>query len=375
MDINRNNYEAFLLDLLEGRLSFEEEQKLNDFLKHHPEHVVDLPYVDLFSLEINHVSFPGKDQLRKDFPGSDSRLSEDNFDLFSIARMEGDLSPQQEEEHRSMVNRDESRLEEWSTWQNTRLVPKQIQYPGKKNLKRKKAVKSRVLWLSVLSVAATLTLLLILLRMDPVSSGPELSVYSPEESLPAQNPPIVIQEAPEEAVEEAPVLPVEEAPVAALEEAPVAALEEAPAEVNIPEPKLSQESPAVLSDASIHVTTEEPEPRPLRIAGQLSSNSELIAGSSSDRIEPLQTPPVSPNLTSLSVAQIAELDRQDLFDEFTEEHNISLMSVANAGIKGLNKLTGSDISLLASKDEEGEVSGFRLKSKRFSVTRPLNREE
>ena len=367
MDINRNNYEAFLLDLLEGRLSFEEEQKLNDFLKHHPEHVVDLPDVDLFSLEINHVSFPGKDQLRKDFPGSDSRLSEDNFDLFSIARMEGDLSPQQEEEHRSMVNRDESRLEEWSTWQNTRLVPKQIQYPGKKNLKRKKAVKSRVLWLSVLSVAATLTLLLILLRMDPVSSGPELSVYSPEESLPAQNPPIVIQEAPEEAVEEAPVLPVEEAPVAALEEAP--------AEVNIPEPKLSQESPAVLSDASIQVTTEEPEPRPLRITGQLSSNSELIAGSSSDRIEPLQTPPVSPNLTSLSVAQIAELDRQDLFDEFTEEHNISLMSVANAGIKGLNKLTGSDISLLASKDEEGEVSGFRLKSKRFSVTRPLNREE
>ena len=160
-----------------------------------------------------------------------------------------------------------------------------------------------------------------------------------------------------------------------IQEAPVAAVEEAPAEVNKPEPKLNQESFAELSDASIHITPGEPEPRPLRIAEQLSGNSELIAISSSDRIEPLNIPPVSPNLTSLSVAQIAELDRQDLFDAFTEEHNISLMSVANAGIKGINILTGSDISLLASKDEEGEVSGFRLKSKRFSVTRPLGREE
>ena len=72
---------------------------------------------------------------------------------------------------------------------------------------------------------------------------------------------------------------------------------------------------------------------------------------------------------------MADMDRRELFEEFTQEHNISLMSVANAGIKGINKLTGSDISLLASRDEEGDISGFRLKSKRFSVTSPLGREE
>jgi hypothetical protein len=367
MDINRNNYEAFLLDLLEGRLSFKEGQALNEFLKNHPEHVVDLPDVDLFRLEINHVSFPGKDQLRKEIPGSDSHMSVANFDLFSIARMEGDLSPQQEEGHRSMVSQDKSRLEEWSTWQKTRLVPEQIKFPGKMNLKRKKTVKSRILWLSILSTAATLTLLLILLRSDPVSSGPELSVYSPEESSPAQEPPIVMQEAP--------VAIVEETPEAAVTEAPQAMPEEASAELNITEPRKEQESLASLTESSPQIAIEEPEPRPLRIAEQLSGNSELIANGSSDLIEPIQTPPVSSNLASLSVSQIAELDRKDLFDEFTEEHNISLMTVANAGIKGINKLTGSDISLLASKDEEGEVTGFRLKSKRFSVTRPLGREE
>jgi hypothetical protein len=30
---------------------------------------------------------------------------------------------------------------------------------------------------------------------------------------------------------------------------------------------------------------------------------------------------------------------------------------------------------MASKDEEGEVSGFQLKSKRFSFARPLDRDE
>ena len=75
------------------------------------------------------------------------------------------------------------------------------------------------------------------------------------------------------------------------------------------------------------------------------------------------------------MAQLAEMDRQTLIRDFAEEHNISLMSVANVGIKGINKLTGSDISLLASRDEEGEVSGFQFKSKRLSISSPISHKE
>ena len=357
MDINRNNYEAFLLDLLEGRLSVEEERELNEFLKNHPEHVVDLPDIDLVSLEKPRLTYALRDQLKKELPTEDTRISAANFDLFSIARMEGDLSSQQEEEHRYMVSVDDRRLEEWSAWQNTRLVPEHIPFPEKMKLRRNKTVKGRVLWLSVLSVAATLTLVLILLRTDPVLPGPNLSVLSPEEVLPTQKQPIAVPET--RLYEKEPLL---------------VAQEEVAVAVNKPVPEKMQETLTELNDPSIQIEPESIELRPLKIAGQLSASPDLAA-SSSDRIEPLQIPPVSSNLTSLSMAQIAELDRQELFDEFTEEHNISLMSVANAGIKGINKITGSDISLLASKDEEGEVSGFRLKSKRFSVTSPLGREE
>jgi hypothetical protein len=366
MDINRNNYEAFLLDLLEGRLSVEEERELNEFLKHHPEHVMDLPDTELWRLEKSHVSFPARDRLKKEFPVADTRLSVANFDLFSIARMEGDLTPQQEEEHRSMVSRDQRKEEEWSVWQKARLVPEKIQFHGKKSLKRKRAVKSRVVWLSAISAAATVALLVTLFRIDPVVHGPELSIATSEEPSNSEEPLTVVQEEP--------LVEIREEPLAKIREE-TAVAEKNPAMFSIKKAYVRQESPFGLTDSSNLVKPEMVEPRSLRIAEHLSGTSELVDRSTSDRIEPFHIPRVSPNLASLSVAQIAELDLQELFDDYTEEHNISLMSAANAGIRGINKLTGSDISLLASRDEEGDISGFRLKSKRFSVTRPLNREE
>jgi hypothetical protein len=69
------------------------------------------------------------------------------------------------------------------------------------------------------------------------------------------------------------------------------------------------------------------------------------------------------------------MELSDIVETYTEENNISIWSIANAGIKGINKIVGSDISLLASRDEEGDVSGFQLKSRRFSLTRPLDQQE
>jgi hypothetical protein len=147
----------------------------------------------------------------------------------------------------------------------------------------------------------------------------------------------------------------------------------------MPDKKVSsrpaEQSPKQAKEEFREVDQELLKPRPIRIAQTMSPSSAMLSLSTSDRIEPLPVDPVSANLSSLSLSQIAELDRRKLFEDFTEENNISLLSVANAGIKGINRLTGSEISLLASRDEEGEISGFRLKSKRFSVTSPLSRQE
>ncbi len=94
-----------------------------------------------------------------------------------------------------------------------------------------------------------------------------------------------------------------------------------------------------------------------------------------DKIESLNVPQVPIHMSSLSVAQLSELGLQEVIENYAEEKDFSLWKVAKAGIKGINKLVGSDISLMASRDDEGDVSGYQLKGKRFSLTRPLARED
>jgi hypothetical protein len=264
---------------------------------------------------------------------------------------------------------------EWRAWQKARLVPEQIQFLGKKSLKRKKAVKGRVIWMSALSAAAALALLIVLLRMDPVVPGPDLSIATSEETLTSRELSTEIQdEQPTVIQDEQPAVVQEESPVAVKEREAVSVkkVQKRDAELVTERSQVPSEGLSDPPDSGLQV---EPEPRPIRMAGNLSSTSELLAKSKPDQIDRIHIPTVSPKLASLSLGQIAAMDRKELFEDFTEEHDISLMSVANAGIKGINKLTGSDISLMASRDEEGDVSGFRLKSKRFSLTRPLGREE
>ena len=233
----------------------------------------------------------------------------------------------------------------------------------------------RVLWLTLLSTAATLTLLFIVLRMNPLGSGPELSETDSAATPFYQEQAAAIPEAPLTEPEQLPVEKMEESSTARLAEASAAVPEESTKNALIEEPVNMQESIAGQNDSPVAIVSDASSPRPLRIAEQLSVHPDLAGIQSADRIEPLPVSPVTPKLTSLSVMQMAEMDRQEFFQEFTEEHNISLMSVANAGIKGINKLTGSEISLLASRDDEGDVSGFRLKSKRLSVTSPLGRKD
>ena len=383
MEIHKHNYEAFLLDLLEGRLSAAEEQKLRTFLDEHPELVAEMPDVELLSLEQPLIRYPESERLKKELPSVESILTEANFDMFSVARMEGDLTPVQEQEHKDMVLRDDEKRKEWHTWEKTRLAPMHIPYPGKNSLKRKKAARSRMIWMGGLAAAASLALILILLRLDPAM--PELAVSETEAALSGQS-----ADAPQDTPFPAQLPDAIEDPSSTAEatspgivnsreehvapsgaeprESPVLAqnhLEEI-----IPEVLPAQSDDGQLTGQPLEIPY-----RPLGIAERLEHHPEMFATAAMDQIQSLSLPTVSPKLVSLSVGQLASMDRRELFEEFTQEHNISLLSVANAGIKGINRLTGSDISLMASRDDQGDVSGFSLRSRRFSWTSPVGRDE
>jgi len=362
MKIDRHNYEAFLLDQLEGKLSVEEQQELEEFLLLNPDCSSELMQLEPFVLEPEELPFPQSQILRKEFPHEATVLSEHNFDMFSIARMEGDLSIQQIEAHRAMVETDEKKAKQWENWQRTRLVAETLLLPGKDRLKRKRTSSNRIIWMSIISAAAVAAII-ILFTAEPQPPQQESYFQAQQEKTEGQNPDTPLEQAVEQAVPTA-TLPSQIEPSDRQEQMTV-------------RPPESLESG--LHNASHELVEAEPvlpiQPEAVPISASAFNSRSMLNEPEADRITHLFVDPVPVHHGSLSLAQISQLGVQEAIEEYAEEKDFSLWKVADAGIRGINKLTGSDISLLASRDEDGEVSGFQLKSKRFSVTRPIGREE
>jgi len=310
--------------------------------------------------------------LRKEIPPNSTILENHNFDLVSIARMEGDLNNDQIMAHETMVEADDHIAQEWMEWQRAILVPEPLVFEGKDQLRRRNGSGPRVIILGVISAAAAVAMLFVLFRTSPDLAQQENAMHTPQEEVPQVE---LLQQA----------LDVPTQSEAQISMAKPVENEKDQTTADPPDQKLKD--PVLFSikkdhDRSLELESEiqvvpqdDLQPRVLASAANQLSSSPGTAEAVPDQIEPLNIPPVPIHMGSLSFAQISSLDLQEMIEDYTEEKDFSLLKVANAGIKGINKLAGSDISLLASRDDEGDVSGYQLKGKRFSLTRPLARED
>lgn len=368
MKINRHNYEAYLLDQLEGSLSVDDQRELEQFLRLNPDCAPGLEELEPMVLTGEKLIFKNSELLKKEFPDHSSVLDDHNFDMFSIARMEGDLNPQQIQDHQFMLEADRQKAVLWKQWQQTRLVAESLAYPYKEQLKHRSPLKSRVLWISVVSAAAAVALLLVLFRSGLDQPQPELITQASQEEVYSQEQ--------LEPVESEAAIRTEE-PVSVKEIADAGALTK---QVQVEQTQNSEtaQEPAYLQETSQPEETGdklELQPRVHALSENLFPTASVISKAEHDRIQALQIDPVPVHLRSLTLAQISDIGFQEVLEEYAEDNNLTLWKIANAGIKGINKLAGSDISLLASRDEEGDISGYRLKSKRFSLTRPVGAEQ
>jgi hypothetical protein len=362
MGINRDNYEAYLLDQMEGRLSEKEQQELRNFLVLNPDCALEAELEDAQILPCENIPFPNKDSLKKEIPDFHTTLSVENFDLYSIARMEGDLTEQQASMHELLLQEQPELRSDWEKWLQTRIPAEHISYPWKQSIKRKVPAYRRISWPAILSTAAAVALVAILF----IFRGNDADSIASEESfrMPAIEQPEV----------EVPVTPpvVRHQPTSA-------AVDEMEAAMIIPD--LTQAEVVSVTDSSSYQLQGENEEelpvssRPLRAALAANTIPAPVIQGHYDRIRPLQIPETPVHMNGVSITMLAEMDLQEVVEVYTEEKDISIWTIANAGIKGINRITGSNIALFAARDDEGEISGFHLKSRRLSITSPLEREE
>lgn len=160
------NYEAFYLDFLEGNLDQEESALLLDFLRNHPELVVDeLPVYNAESVELD-LSF--LDTLKKVDIEND-HLTSFNCESFIIAHFEDQLSTLKNEELLEFVKVDVKAKRLYENYKCVKMrADLTVLYPNKNELKRSRRI---VLWPYISAAASILIIFGVYKFVSPTESG------------------------------------------------------------------------------------------------------------------------------------------------------------------------------------------------------------
>lgn len=132
--IDHSNYEAWLLDRLEGNLSPEQERMLDAFLAANPgldDELNELPTLDGLNAKLAQAD---KDALKRTLPPTGMPV--EPLDDFLIARLEGDLDPQQQEALQLYLLHHPEHQQAERLYALTKLVPAALAYAEKQALVR-----------------------------------------------------------------------------------------------------------------------------------------------------------------------------------------------------------------------------------------------
>jgi hypothetical protein len=139
--INRNNYELYFVDYLDGNLTDCQVKEMFDFLEENSDLKEELKEISEFELQPDEsVQFPNKNKLKKNTRYLEN-LQSNYLDELCIASIEGDLSETEQREFNTLLENNNELENTLELYKKTILQPdKNIQFPGKDNLKKEKAV-------------------------------------------------------------------------------------------------------------------------------------------------------------------------------------------------------------------------------------------
>jgi hypothetical protein len=359
MIINRDNYQAYFLDFVEGKLSPEQSEMLHRFLKFNPDLADEFDELQTFrayGLIPEPLEFPAKELLKKRFPSESDAVTWGNFDMYCIAYLENDLSEKQRRLFEKFMADHPEAESQFATYKFTFLKQETVLFPSKEQLKHSRKVLFDRRILIPFAAAAAVAVYIIISVPEPEIPVEIASVTMVEENKTAEhkvdshNKP-----AAEPAKGNVSVIRSSAVPV------PISTYKKRDQE------KREEEQSEIETGATENGTTQV---LAMNIQHSLSADP-LIEY---DRLTYETIPPISVNRSSLSIFELARY-RAQRAAEVIEEEDALLWSIASAGIKGLNRISIPENVLLASRDEDGAISGFRFRSRFLNVTAPLNRDE
>jgi hypothetical protein len=356
MKPGRDNYEIWVTDWLDGKLTAGEESVLMSFLDANPDLKQEVRDAGSLRLTPSDDMLEGKASLKKQ--AADYHIGQ--LEYLSIAFLEHDIDHQQTEDLQAIIASGPEYKRTFDSVQKSRLTPPQTTFSGKKSL-RKKTLTAKVLRISAAVVSAAATLALF------------ITISGNNDELPASSALISENKTPQVAAETPST--GEPSPVAQ----PVASFSTA------------KIRPVRGSTQSITEKAEAPLTPDLSVT-------EIIAYASP--VTALGNPkliglPVIEQKTSLLALNIEsptyanpypESNRVERFIrsvlrerilkvENNTEEPVRGYEVAEAGIEGLNRLFSWEMTLVRNNDGEGETESVNFNSSLVKFNAPVKKTE
>ena len=367
MKIDRNNYETFFIDYLDGVLSPDLISELLLFIDENPdlkEELIDLDTVPLMADET--VQYCSKQLLKKKSILSVGPINELNYQEYMIGSVEGDLSVTESRLLDRFVLRNPQVAWEWEQFKSTRLVPDpKVVYPGKSHLRRNPFRVSyiRPLYYITGAAAGLLALLLVIhpfQKKEPYVA--EVKTGTPElisDTLPVKIPEVVYttsgfiepqvnQQHPSVISEEVPVM-----------ENPV----------NMPI------SPITPVHKGLHYQLINTSFQPAR---QLISNERNLYSQVLPYLTASDQYTLSPSMKDKnrsfdSFGELAMNKVKEIFSGKSGDNkrrpDINLWTLADFGVAGINQLTDSELHIQRIKNEEGKIISYALVNEKQEIAR------
>lgn len=344
MDINRNNYELFFIDYIDGNLTADQRAAVESFLLFNPDLQREIENLS------NHVLIPQsleyEDKIlikRSDY--SSVGLSNE-FDYLCVSSVEGDINSDESSKLNHLINDNILMRSEYDQFHKTKLISNsKLVFPDKAKLKQFSIFGLNRMQIISFSSAAALILLLFGLfnffsdelktmntsplvdkiEMHPKKHFPELSYEVVPPKLEAN-----VNES------KGLILPIQDSE-------------------NMDRDEEKSEAPFIQEDVK-RTAIAYLEPRKLTSIAVL------------PKVYEIKLPPLQPEETLNYNVQIAQ-------SSSSTNRVIGLYDLVEFGVNLIGKASGTDLKLEGMKDEDGELKRIQLESGLFALSVPVNRRK
>ncbi len=363
--VNRDNYEIYLLDFVEGNLSPAKEAAVRDFLTQNPDLKQQVTFLkESPELKSPATSFTNKHILKRDV--NTGTLTPANAEAFIIADLEGDLDDEARGRLLTLAKSNAGVAKTMELYQKTRLIPGKEVLTDKGKLKHKVS-KTRRLYASMAWVSSVAAAIVILFLLFPFSDKAPLGEIADNTGT--------LTPAKENTYEENKITANEETPQVGVEQ--TSKNYEKPGTENAPVKK----SPVEEIPANPEETDNEEAIEPVKLPVIKINNIEIAQVS---KVHRPGSP--SPEIPSIDIYKKADAvsrrhyeRSQGLLGSIYNNLNITeptlpsvdVWDIAQAGVKGFNALTENNMELDRKVNEEGRIVALAIKSENINFQAPL----